>query len=721
LLFEKSGIYRHKWKALCALVRRDAPCILDTPLVTALREGENMARTVRDANLETRTARARLKARGKPYYRAIEPGLHLGYRKPVGGGTGKWVVRRYVGKQAYAVERIGTADDFSDADGQAVLDYRQVQEKARRGMVERAHEAAGKSGSLTVRQACESYIEFLRAHKKTGDDADGRLKKHVLPMLGDRPIVELIKSEIDKCHRAMVRRGDDPEVERKSKDSANRVLTSLKAALNRAFSDESNKISTDAAWRRVKPFENVGRARQVHLGVVQSNRLINVCTGALRKMVTATLLTGARAPHELASLRVRDFRPDLATLSINGGKTGSRDIVLTKEAVRWFREISAGRAPDELLLPRDDRTPWTRSEHTRDMLDAVAKAKLPKGCTIHSLRHTYASQSLLAGMNIKLLAENMGTSVRMIKLYYGKFIAAAPRKLIEESAFRLGLKAHKVTPLRAGAWLNRPRLDANVFEEIRRDKKMIENAAKFGMIMSPGFEDRAAKRVEEVKAIANKLGWSDERLRLFVWLVLEYGNEPNIENYLQIRQKFPEIEIQLARFGEIEFLLAMKSELERQGVNPELVAVALDCDEPAVDALCLHLLELCAAKDSLPRHGPGHIQKRRDAISDVTINYLLVTMLEQFECHEQFRIPASLVELARHQLCGNNPDLHTAYLLEEKRTKMAIVMTQKLKAGEKLSINKMVQMTGLKRATAARWLKEGFLDRVTHWQQVSLY
>ena len=64
-----------------------------------------MARTVRDAKLETRTARAALKPSGKPYYRAIEEGLHLGYRKGQTGG--KWVMRRYVGGQSYTLETIG--------------------------------------------------------------------------------------------------------------------------------------------------------------------------------------------------------------------------------------------------------------------------------------------------------------------------------------------------------------------------------------------------------------------------------------------------------------------------------------------------------------------------------------------------------------------------------------------------------------------------------------
>jgi integrase len=413
-----------------------------------------MARTVKDAKLETREARSKLEARGKPRWREIGQDLDVGYRRLRGTRDGTFVARRHVKgklsakgvKQPYETERLGAADDYSDSDGVSVLSFWQAQEKAREWHANRGHAMQG--GPLTVRQACESYVMFLRAHKKTGDDADGRLKKHFLPTLADRPVAELTKEEIEKCHWAMVRRNHNPEIERQSKDSANRVLSSFKAALNRAFDEPKNKIPSDLAWRRVKPFEAVGRARQVHLDAAQSNRLINVCGGAFRRLVTAALLTGARAPHELASLRVRDFHAELGTLSVLAGKTGPRDIVLTREAVGWFHGISAGRAPDELLLPRDAGTAWNKSEHTRDMIEAVKRAKLPKGCTLYSLRHTYASQSLLAGMNIKLLAENMGTSVRMLELHYAKFIAASRRELVEKSTFRLGLKpSNNVTAL----------------------------------------------------------------------------------------------------------------------------------------------------------------------------------------------------------------------------------------------------------------------------------
>src|SRR6516225_1262667 len=99
-------------------------------------KGDSMPRKVRDSSLETRTARAKLKARHKPYYRLIAPGLHIGYRKPR-SGPGAWVARRYGGAGNYSVENLRTsdgllvlADDYSDADGARVLTFAQAQQKA---------------------------------------------------------------------------------------------------------------------------------------------------------------------------------------------------------------------------------------------------------------------------------------------------------------------------------------------------------------------------------------------------------------------------------------------------------------------------------------------------------------------------------------------------------------------------------------------------------------
>lgn len=111
-----------------------------------------MARRVKNADLESREARRKLKARGKPYWQSIGKGLHLGYRKGKSGGA--WVVRRYVGDQAYKVETIAASDDIEDANEVEVLDFWQAQAAARNMRPGSAPNVKG----YTVADAVRDYL-----------------------------------------------------------------------------------------------------------------------------------------------------------------------------------------------------------------------------------------------------------------------------------------------------------------------------------------------------------------------------------------------------------------------------------------------------------------------------------------------------------------------------------------------------------------------------------
>src|SRR5215469_16317965 len=67
------------------------------------RGGSTMARTVREASLATRSARLRLAINSKPYWRVIEQGLHLGYRRRATGGT--WIVLRRDERGVYRADQ----------------------------------------------------------------------------------------------------------------------------------------------------------------------------------------------------------------------------------------------------------------------------------------------------------------------------------------------------------------------------------------------------------------------------------------------------------------------------------------------------------------------------------------------------------------------------------------------------------------------------------------
>jgi integrase len=425
-----------------------------------------MARRIKDSTLDSREARRRLKIRGKPHFRAIERGLHLGYRRLGGGQAGTWVARYYLGEQEYENERVGTADDVSDADGVVVLDFWSAAAKARAGMVERAHRAAGHQGTLTVGQTLDKYLEFLERERKSGKDAGYRIEALIRPALGEIEVAKLTADMIRDWLNSLVKVGPrvrtregleqkhgkigrDADAQRARRSTANRVLTTLKAALNRAWKD--GKVASNAAWARVEPFKDVAAARIRHLTITEAKRLINACDPDFRLLVQAALETGARY-GELAALAVHDFNPDSETLAIRQSKSGkSRHIVLTDEGAAFFRQLCAGRAGGETMLRKADGGPWLKSNQCSLMAEAVKRAKIEPAIGFHGLRHTWASLAVMAQVPLLVVARNLGhRDTRMVEIHYSHFTEDYVTKAIREGAPKFGFTADKKVATLAG-------------------------------------------------------------------------------------------------------------------------------------------------------------------------------------------------------------------------------------------------------------------------------
>jgi integrase len=427
-----------------------------------------MARTVRDAKLETRAARDRLKPREKPHWRTIIPQvLHLGYRRRRAGAAGWWVERRYVRRDGpgspYTVTTIGLADDYQDANGDTVLSYAQAQQRA----VERREALDGPKGALTVRGAVEAYLEFLETNRKSAEDARYRAAALILPQLGDFEVEALKTETIRAWLNKMVRQaprlrtrkgkkqqhreiGDDAETLRRRRATANRTLTVLKAALNRAWRD--GRVPSDAAWRRVEPFEDVDAARVRYLSVAEAQRLINASDPDFRALVLAGLHSGARY-GELRALRVADFNPDGGTVHVRTSKSGKgRHVVLTEEGAEHFAGLAAGRAGTAALLLKANGQPWGKSHQVRPTVETVERAKITPPISFHGLRHTYASLAVMNGVPLLVVARNLGhTDTRMVEKHYGHLAPSYVADAIRAGAPRFGSsEPTNLAPMRAG-------------------------------------------------------------------------------------------------------------------------------------------------------------------------------------------------------------------------------------------------------------------------------
>jgi hypothetical protein len=167
-----------------------------------------MARTVRDTNLETRSARLRLRIRAEPYWRGLEKGFFLGYRRRANGGT--WLARRRLANGGYAEHRISTTDDLQDADGVAVLDYGQAQKAARawwRADLRREEGHDTRSGPFTVADAVSDYLTaFERRGGKSVYATRRAAETHILPVLGTTLVAKLTARKIEDWHHTLAER-----------------------------------------------------------------------------------------------------------------------------------------------------------------------------------------------------------------------------------------------------------------------------------------------------------------------------------------------------------------------------------------------------------------------------------------------------------------------------------------------------------------------------------
>ena len=77
-----------------------------------------MPRPAKNAAIETRAARARLRPSREPYWHTIRAGLALGARKPEAGPC-TWIKRTRQGA-VYSFDAFAVADDFASADGRAI-------------------------------------------------------------------------------------------------------------------------------------------------------------------------------------------------------------------------------------------------------------------------------------------------------------------------------------------------------------------------------------------------------------------------------------------------------------------------------------------------------------------------------------------------------------------------------------------------------------------------
>lgn len=419
--------------------------ILLTSVDTNPKKEAVMAKAARSSKLETRTSRQKL-SKGVRHWQPVGEGLTLCYRRTA-DGFGSWAIRIIDGRdRKQTLVKLGSADDNVDADGENVMTFYQAQERGR----EIAKAPRPKGRPVTVAEIVATYMTWYEEHRKGFAETRNVVDAHILPVFGTRMAGDLSTTEIREWHEQLAatppkrrsaigrppKYGAKPktsDAKRSRKSTANRILTVLKAILNRAYRDEM--VADDSPWRRVKPFENADEPVTRFLTNAEAMRLINVCRADLRQLLKGALFTGARF-NELASLAVADVNVDTAAIYLRPSKSGKgRHVPLSAEGLDFFRSAVAGKTGKQRAFTRADGEPWGKNHHVRLLKEACSAALIEPPISFHELRHTYASLLAQAGADLLTISKLLGhADTRVTSRHYAhlcdKTLATAVRTLL---------------------------------------------------------------------------------------------------------------------------------------------------------------------------------------------------------------------------------------------------------------------------------------------------
>ena len=356
--------------------------------------------------------RAAFQVRPHPYWGpAIAADLAIGYRK-ISEEQGTWIARMRnaePGGPRYLFKTLGqvTADNDYEAARRAALKWGEARDA---GVTEEV---------VTVGQACERYVEDREREKGAACAQDAR-KRFERTVYGTRfaaiPLAKLRTPHLKAWREGL----------KLSKGSADRTRVALIAALNQAVANRLVHGDAVREWRDFKPHGGPGNRRDVFLDRGQRRALLDRLQGALRDLVEAAILTGARA-GELTSAKRSQFDARTGVMTFNG-KTGRRDVPLSPAAQGLFERLSRSKLPAALLLVRDDGRPWAHSDWDEIVVEASQLARLPAGVCLYTLRHSFITEAITGGMSTLDVARLAGTSLAMIEKHYGHLVASHARE-----------------------------------------------------------------------------------------------------------------------------------------------------------------------------------------------------------------------------------------------------------------------------------------------------
>ena len=296
-------------------------------------------------------------------------------------------------------------------------------------------EQTGEAPDETVKMAVPKFRDFVEGEWKTArydhfkpstrKGVDNALKTQLLPNFGTLPL--------DRITRSRVNRWFD-QYSRSAPGGANHTLVILSGILNHSIVCGHITMNPARGVRR-NPRQKMTRflsreeIRRLHavLGVCVAERPVHAPAADIIRLL---LLTGCRR-GEILNLQWREVGEDI--IELVDSKTGPRTVFLSPKAKAVIERQPRPDSPWVFPSPANREKP--RSAESVERLWTMARKQAGiEDVRLHDLRHSVASQAVLKGVPLPVVARLLGHSQVSMTLRY----AHVADKEVEAAAQRVG-------------------------------------------------------------------------------------------------------------------------------------------------------------------------------------------------------------------------------------------------------------------------------------------
>ncbi len=172
---------------------------------------------------------------------------------------------------------------------------------------------------------------------------------------------------------------------------------------------ENHDGSSFAVHEIVRPFSP--KTLPVILSLKEVERIINHTINLKHRTMIAVIYSCGLRRGELIHLHVNDIDSERMLIHIKGGK-GKKDrmVPLSEKTLLILRNYARAYKPKDLIFTGANGGLYSGSSLQSVFKNAKLKAKITKPATLHTLRHSYATHLLEAGVNLRYIQEILGHS-----------------------------------------------------------------------------------------------------------------------------------------------------------------------------------------------------------------------------------------------------------------------------------------------------------------------